>query len=227
MKDYEQDQPRHYQADIERIIAAIRILTILSAAGDKVGARDLKPPALSVKVVRSQLRLQAMDFWVRYADYLANEILNLYEEMGDFTRLDQAEEMLKDDEPDIRRVPMMRYLFGAYEPLSDAIATLRTYDLVQLRAKPRRGKAPQSYSYYLMPLGAAAAAQIDNNEHLRWYTRRAAVVAEVAGKRSGTILKSTQHAIDTYHNTKLRSLIPSIHNEVVSRLHRLRGLALR
>jgi len=36
------------------------------------------PLAMAVSVVRTQIRLQKLDFWIRNPDYLANELLNDY-----------------------------------------------------------------------------------------------------------------------------------------------------
>ena len=56
-----------------RVQHAIRLLALLHQAGE---AAD-KPgdPPLVVLVVRSELRLQALDFWLRSPDYLADELV--------------------------------------------------------------------------------------------------------------------------------------------------------
>jgi hypothetical protein len=50
-----------------------------------------------------------------------------------------------DEEPDLRRVPMLRNYFGAYEPIDTAIAHLKARGLVTPRTKPF-GKSPAKKS---------------------------------------------------------------------------------
>ena len=62
---------------------AVRILMLIDRAAEPVDgavfATSDPPLAVAVGVVRTQLRLQKLDFWVRNPDYLANELLNDYE----------------------------------------------------------------------------------------------------------------------------------------------------
>ena len=115
---------------------AVRILLIISAAATPI-TPPTGDPALAdaVSVLESQVRLQKLDFWVRNPDFLADELLNEYERGGDVAFLELAGDILDSDEPEVRRYPMMRFLFGAYEPLDDALAVLRSAHLV-VRRKP-------------------------------------------------------------------------------------------
>jgi hypothetical protein len=66
--------------------------------------------------MRSQLRLQALDFWLRNPDYVADELLNEFDSSKSPDLLEAARKILADREPEIRRLPMTKYLFGAFEP---------------------------------------------------------------------------------------------------------------
>lgn len=59
---------------------------------------------------------QALDFWMRNPDYLANELLTVFEETSDASLVQPAERIFEDHEPDLRRLPMIRYHFGAFVP---------------------------------------------------------------------------------------------------------------
>jgi hypothetical protein len=83
-------------------------------------------PEGTVAVLRGQMLLQALDFWLRNPDYLADELLKRYEAEGDLDDLTRAGEILDSDEPEVRSYPMLRYLFGAYEPLDEALSVLRS-----------------------------------------------------------------------------------------------------
>ena len=123
---------------------AVRILMLIDKAAEPIDGAALAasdpPLATAVGVVRTQVRLQKLDFWVRNPDYLANELLNDYEDGDkDPTLLQIAGEILDSEEPELRRYPMLRYLFGAYEDLEDALSILRQADLVIRRKKGRPG----------------------------------------------------------------------------------------
>jgi hypothetical protein len=93
-----------------------------------------------IGIFDGEVKLQALDFWVRYPDYLADELLARYEATRTKRYLDLARRTFEDEEPDLRRVPMLRNYFGAYEPIDTAIAHLKARGLVTPRTKPL-GKA--------------------------------------------------------------------------------------
>lgn len=49
--------------------------------------------------------------------------------------------ILDSEEPEVRRYPMLRHHFGAYEPLDDALAVLRSAGLVARRRRGTTGRA--------------------------------------------------------------------------------------
>lgn len=86
-----------------------------------------------VCVLRGESRLQALEFWMRNPDYLANELLTEFETSRERDLLTIAQRIFDDREPDLRRLPMVRYLFGAFEPLDNALAILRAADLMRIK----------------------------------------------------------------------------------------------
>jgi hypothetical protein len=61
---------------------AVCILMLIDNAVESVTETDIADDAAletAVGVVRTQVRLQKLDFWVRNPDYLANELLNDFE----------------------------------------------------------------------------------------------------------------------------------------------------
>ncbi|MFF1911008.1 hypothetical protein ACFVYE_05020 [Streptomyces sp. NPDC058239] len=110
---------------------AVRLLLLINASAQPVPA-GLDCPDTAVGVVRTQVRLQKLDFWLRYPDYLAYELMNEYETHPDDSGLlDLAEEILGSEEPDLRRFPMLRHRFGAFEELDEALAPLVERGLVR------------------------------------------------------------------------------------------------
>jgi hypothetical protein len=197
---------------------AVRILFILNA-----GKSENKSPELSAQypfLFRGEKRLQAMDFWVRNPDYLALELIDQFHSSGDSTKLEHAKAIYADGEPSLRTIPMLRKHFGAYEPLDTALAILECRALV----RPQRVKtAVGSAHYFHLPELAPKFCERIAEEFplLGWYRQRAALVAEVAGTRSGNELKDKQHARREYHDTRDDHHIPTITDWVKAELEKL------
>lgn len=199
--------------------SAVRLLAAICAAAAPVADAEFGNGV--VGVLRAQSRLQALDFWIRYPDYLANELLDEFVKTSSKDDLDLARRIFDDREPDLRRVPMIRYHFGAFEPLHNPLSILRSRDLVRQHRHGEPGKVKETW-YLLTNAGreameklASAAAQ------LAWYRERAAVAARVAGATGGAALKDRQYLQDEYAATPLKGMIPSIAGRVRARLDAL------
>ena len=207
---------------------AVRILMLIDKAAEPIDGAALAasdpPLATAVGVVRTQVRLQKLDFWVRNPDYLANELLNDYKDGDkDPTLLQIAGEILDSEEPELRRYPMLRYLFGAYEDLEDALSILRQADLVIRRKKGRPGNITRT-DYYLTQAGEALAAQIRQEyPELAWYSTRATLVVLLADGQGATTLKDRQYLIDEYIKTPHGVRIPSITGRARRRIADIRA----
>jgi len=158
---------------------AVRLLLLLSAAGDAAVPKALGTPEGATHLIRGQMKLQALDFWLRYPDYLANELLGEYEAGRWAEALGIAQRIMDNDEPRLRRWPMLRWLNGAYEPLDNALAILRACGLLAIH---RVGEITVArHDYYLLE---GAFEQIDlllqQAPGLQWYADRARLVAELA-----------------------------------------------
>jgi hypothetical protein len=197
-----------------RMQDAVRLLMLIKEAAEPVAAADIAGDAAletAVGVVRTQVRLQKLDFWVRNPDYLANELLNDYENGdNDPALLQMAGEILDSEEPELRRYPMLRYLFGAYEDLEDALAVLRQADLVVRRKKGRPGHVVQT-NYFLLEAGSEMVKRIRQEfEDLAWYSYRSALVVELADGQGATQLRDRQYIQEEYLKTPNGVRIPSI-----------------
>lgn len=206
--------PSYIKRQSSRYLDAIRILFLLSEAGVTPSASC---PENYKKVIHTQTRLQALDFWMRNPDYLANELLNDIEAgKRPKTDLNLVDQILKDDEPLIRRYPMIRYLFGAYEPLDDALAILRARELIIIRRDGNLGtQTVREHHYYLLTKGEDALdLLLEEYPNFIWYRRRAEIVAALAGVASGPILKKRQYKEINYAETQLGSRIAPILDKV-------------
>ncbi|GAA4442597.1 hypothetical protein [Phytohabitans houttuyneae] len=198
---------------------AIRLLVLLAECGEPVVDGD--PPEV-VKVVRSELKLQAMDFWLRNPDYLADELVTMVErgQLAD-SYLDTAWSLLTDPEPDLRWYPMPRWFFGAYEALDDAFSLLETYGLATLTRTGQPGRQSQRNQFFLTQPGADAAIELARDAVLGWYARQVTLVALVAGDDRGQRLKERQYEQATYAGTELGLDIAPIAPRVRKRLESL------
>ena len=204
---------------------AVRILLIISAA-----ATPIPPPAGdpaltdAVAVLESQVLLQKLDFWVRNPDFFADELLNEYERGGDVTFLELAGDILGSDEPEVRRYPMMRFLFGAYEPLDDALAVLRSAHLVVRRKRGNAGGRVYRHDYYLTRAGRTTADRIlSAAPEFAYFVDRTSLVARLAAGFRGTQLKDRQYEQDEYRHTVIGDRIATIAPRVQERWQRCAG----
>lgn len=198
---------------------AIRLLVLLAECGEPVNGEG---PSEAVTVIRSELRLQAMDFWMRNPDYLADELVGMVESGRiEDSFLATARALLDDPEPDLHWYPMPRWFFGAYEQLDDAFTLLETYGLASLTRTGEPGKKSQRNQFYLTQSGAAAAAELAADPVLGWYDKQVKLVALVAGEDVGKRLKARQYGQATYAGTELGLTIAPIAPRVRERLNRM------
>jgi hypothetical protein len=179
-------------------------------------------PQTAVSCMIGQMRLQALDFWLRNPDYLANELLTEYEEgrMGP-EALDEANTILDNREPVIRRFPMTRWHYGAYEPLDNALAMLSYPQLVEIRVD-RTAERVRRHIYYLLAEGRKFTAELlASGDYFAWYAERAELIGRLAAGAGGARLKDRQYQVNTYGAAKRGALIASIEPEVRARLTKI------
>ncbi|NJC64677.1 hypothetical protein HC028_09200 [Planosporangium flavigriseum] len=172
-------------------------------------------------------RLQKLDFWLRYPDYLADELLNDYATSRETFLLDLAGEILDSEEPELRSIPMLRYKFGAYEPLDMALSILVSEGLVA-RDPLIGGRRILRNNYYLTALGRdVARSAVDEFPVLSWYGNRVRVVVALADGSglTGTALRRRQYLQRDYAGTGLNEEIGSIAERARKRLATLRAQA--
>ncbi|MFM0009162.1 hypothetical protein [Paraburkholderia sediminicola] len=159
---------RHYRD-------ALRMLFILARAGEPLTESATVPGALAV--VDSQKKLQKLDFWVRNPDHFAYALLKAYEEQEDAGLLALAKSIADSKEPEIRRDAMLKYLYGAYEPLDTALAPLFSYGMA---SSVRNGKTKQRM-YFLLPKGQEVADRMAAEvQEAQWYSARTTVIGGFA-----------------------------------------------
>jgi hypothetical protein len=126
-------------ASASRSQHAVRLLALLRVCGESVGGND---PEGTVRAIRSEKRLQALDFWLRNPDYLADELVTGVEKgaLGQ-QYLDIAARLLTDPEPSWNHFPMPKWFYGAYEAVDDAFALLQPPSFAEVEVSRRHAGA--------------------------------------------------------------------------------------
>jgi hypothetical protein len=203
---------------------AVRLLLLIDGACGPVTEAEKILPALeqAVGVMRTQVKLQKLDFWLRNPDYLANELLTEYENDHEEALLVIAGRILDSEEPEVRRYPMLRHHFGAYEWLDDALAVLRSAGLL---VRKRRGTVNRvrQHDYFLLEHGRYVAQEIIRQAPaFDYYVQRVELVMRLAGEKSGSELKKQQYLTREYADTPRGSRIGSISEQARCRLAAIR-----
>lgn len=196
----------------------VRLLMLLRHAHDDTMPPDAPPTAIAA--IAGEQRLQAMDFWLRNPDYLAEGLLDYAQATGDSKSIADARRILYDEEPDLRTYPMLRYRHGAWERLDDSLSLLTTYGLAK---NIRRGEAQQGRrDFFLLEAGSVVADELSTCvPAVSWYAERAVLVRRVAGSEGGTALKLRQKLQAEYLDTEWHDHIASIRPRVLTRLEEL------
>lgn len=199
---------------------AIRLLVLLEGCGGPVKSGD---PDGMVAVLRAEMQLQALDFWLRNPDYLAGELLTKIEkdELG-VEYLDVVSDLLDSDEPNLHWYPMPRWFHGAYEAIDDAFSVLSSYGLATVRRVGGSNKTVRS-QFFLTEAGRDAVSDLKTDILLSWYTKQVSLVRLIAGTDNGSALKKRQYEQAEYAETQLGTKIAPIDDQVRQRLEAARA----
>ena len=199
---------------------ALRILFILVKGSTPYGG---EPVDGYHRVFRGETKVQALDFWLRYPDYLADELLTIYELTREQEYLDIADGIFAEEEPDLRRVPMLRRYFGAYEPLDTVLGILKSRGLVMPRSLQKQ-KGNDEHDFLIgdraVDLLGGIVAEVPE---MGWYDQRVDLVLRVASGRGGYELKTRQHQQKEYHDAATGQIIPTTAERVRVRLEKLKA----
>lgn len=193
---------------------ALRLLFILVRGSEPLG----QPTDGWDRVFLGEKRALAIDFWLRYPDYLADQLLNIYSQTLDISVLDAAKHIFDEDEPDIRLVRMIRWRRGAFDNLQTSLAVLGYRGL----ARSMKRKLPTGHYQYEYLTGSLARSflneAIAEYPELSWYEKQTQLALLVAKNKSGSALKDMHYAEDEYATTPYGVTIPSIKDRVLKRI---------
>ena len=165
------------------------------------------------KVLYTEVKIQKLDFLIRNPDYLCFELLEICKR-NDIDKKD-IKEIIKNifysHEPQIRRLEMERFFFGAYEDIDEVIAFLVTVGFIKYKVQRNSVLKLTEKSYYVTNLAdEKMKLPIDEMPYLKWYLDRCLLIKKYFGEYTGTQLKNLQYKIDQYRDTTYREYIRDI-----------------
>ncbi|WP_338523988.1 hypothetical protein NUH87_30540 [Pseudomonas batumici] len=193
---------------------ALRLLFILVR-----GSASIKPTSDGWDCAfYGEKRALAIDFWIRYPDYLADQLLNVYARTQEAALLDAARHIFDTDEPDVRIVKMIRWRRGAYDDLQQSLSILGYRGLAK-SMKRKLANGMYQYEYLTGPLARKFLQQaLSDQPELSWYETQTSLALLVAQDKSGSALKDIHYADDDYASTPYGAVIPSIKSRVLQRM---------
>jgi hypothetical protein len=166
--------------------------------------------------IDSETKLQKLDFWIRYPDYLCLALLLACSQ--EYVKTDVFKQQVKhnvrsiieNEEPQLRLKPMLKYLRGAYEPLDTIISFLYSRGLVL----PIFQKTLTCYD--LTRRGdIAVSGLLQECPETHWYKERCELITHFFGALSGIELRQLQYEEMEYKSANMSELITSIDTEKV------------
>ncbi|MBU3073864.1 hypothetical protein [Clostridium estertheticum] len=169
------------------------------------------------RVLHTELKIQKLDFLLRNPDYLAYELIELCKTKN----IDKLEiksivkEIFNQKEPEIRRLEMEKFFFGAYEDIDQVIAFLVTVGFIEhVSVRDNQMRSIKKSYYITKEADIKMQDNLRNMEVLSWYVKRCKLIHKYFGDYSGTALKVLQYEIDEYKNTSYREYINDIQEQV-------------
>ena len=197
---------------------AIRLLYLLTGLSKTIENSTYKEMGAS-HIFSGEKRLMALDFYIRYPDYLADRLLDEYDSTDPKNEniLLVAKRILEGEEPDMRTILMVRWKMGAYQKIETALSILESRGLITtIQDIGAQGK-PWSYLIYPEAFQVAHNAILQQPD-LSWYSRQVEAIKLFPFNVSGGKLKEEQYKNPEYRNTPIGRVIPSIKDRVLTRL---------
>lgn len=169
------------------------------------------------RVLHTEVKIQKLDFLIRNPDYLCFELLEQCNRNDNDKK--EIKEIIKNifysHEPQIRRLEMERFFFGAYEDIDHVIAFLVSVGFIKYKFQRNSVLKLTEKSYYVTNLADEKIRLImDDVPYLKWYMERCLLIKQYFGEYSGTQLKNLQYKIERYRDTTYKEYIQDIEDLV-------------
>jgi len=169
-------------------------------------------------IFRTEIKIQALDFLLRYPDFFSMELMDLMDSDPSISREDISliiKNIYLNQEPDVRVEEMEKFFHGAYESIDDVMAFLVSVGFIKHESKKRSDGKTYDKIYYITQ---DCANKIETNLKLisavRWYFDRCELIKKYFENFSGTDLKTRQYKYAEYSNISYKSHIQNINEKV-------------
>lgn len=169
-------------------------------------------------VFRTEIKIQALDFLLRYPDFLSIELMDLMDNDPSIDRNDVKQiikNIYQNKEPDMRVEEMEKFFHGAYESIDDVIAFLVSVGFLKHESKKRSDGKTYDKIYYITQ---ECAYKIENNlktiPAVGWYFTRCELIKKYFNRFSGSELKARQYRYAEYSNISYQRHIQNINGRV-------------
>ena len=191
----------------------LRILLILYFFSEDYRNEDT--PEL-VKVLYSEVKIQKIDFLIRYPDYFCYELIKEQTSLNKDEIKDIIRDIFHSKEPEIRREEMLRYIYGAYEDIDNIISFWISTNFINYKCKVNTIGKYYDKAYYITKKGKDKIEKdiLNNMEGSQWYIRRCQLIKKYFYDMSGTELKERQYKHPEYKNTNIGCYISEIGEKV-------------
>jgi len=169
------------------------------------------------RVFYTEIKIQALDFLLRYPDFLSCELMDL---MTNNSRIDKSEirsiikEIYKNEEPILRVDEMQKFFYGAYESIDDVILFLKSVQFINFESKRRSDLQTYDKTYYITK---RCIQQVENNllniTSVKWYYDRCQLIKKYFNQFNGSDLKKRQYKYKEY-NVPYTTLIKNLNEQV-------------
>ncbi len=191
----------------------LRILLILYYFSDNHS--DENYPARK-KVFSSEVRLQKIDFLIRYPSYLCYELIevaNQFPENKESIK-NEISRIFGEDEPKLRTQEMVRFFYGAFEPLDKTILFLKTYNFIHYDSRRGTDLRKIDKKYYLTDFALKKIeGELAHIQTVDWYFKRCELIKKYFGTLTGTELKIMQYKHPEYKATLIGDYIKDIEDK--------------
>jgi len=169
-------------------------------------------------IFRSEIKIQALDFLLRYPDFLSMELMDLMDTDPSIDR-DEIRRVItriyQDKEPDIRVEEMEKFFHGAYESIDDVVAFHVSVGFLKHESKKRTDGKTYDKNYYLTHECAhKIQSHLKGIHAVVWYFDRCELIKKYFSHFSGTELKTRQYRYTEYSDISYKSHIQNINDKV-------------
>ena len=175
------------------------------------------------RVFYTEIKIQALDFLLRYPDFLSCELMDL---MANDNSIDKTEiqNIIKDiyanEEPILRVEEMQKFFFGAYESIDGVILFLKSVGFVDFESKRRSDLQTYDKTYYITN---RCIQQVENNllniSSVKWYYDRCELIKKYFDNFNGSDLKKRQYRYKEYADIPYTMLIQNLNERVRKSYH--------